>query len=956
MTNMIKHFGLLMFVAAVGGWIGHAASVPRAINYQATVNIDGTNYHGKADFKFALINSTGTATLWSNDGTSAGGGEPAWSVNLTVEDGAYQVALGDPAYGTMVPIPPAIFTNAGVSVRVWFSTDHHPFQRVEPDEPLNSVAYAMMAAAVTDGSVTSAKLADGAVTAGKLGPSAVTAANIGVGAVGSAQLAPNAAALNLQASGGLVLSDQATATNLQSAGFRKIGTVLVDGEQWITNAPFTPPGRANHLAVWTGNEMLLLGSPKVVGALTADVGVKYTPSQDSWGRLPTKNVPIMTFSPTAPPLGVWTDQELILIGRSSMYSGRYNPDTGSWQSLPVKNGPSFIVQNPSITWTGHEVLLWGGNPFQPPHHRFNLASNVWIPMSTSNQPAYRNGQTAVWTGTELIVWGGDPSLRSSSARYNLAADRWIVVTNPAPARIYHSAIWTGSGMIVWGGRLTQSGSPTATGAIYDPANGSWRAISTNLAPRARENHVAFWTGTEMIIWGGRGGSTAKEFKSLADGARYNPTTDTWSPMTSAPTPALTGQSALWTGQELIIWGGVQPAAGTLGIIIELQGPFSNIGWKYNPTTDTWRPTSFSPAARTGHSAVWTGEELIVWGGTRSALTLASDPRATELLADGGRYNPKTRRWTPLPTVNAPTARANHQAVWTGSEMILWGGQGLRTTAVPLTVNFLNTGARYNPATDSWTGIDTNAAPDPRTEFTLVWSGEEALIFGGRGSKDGKFPAQVLNSGARYNPANNSWTSLSSDGAPTARRLHSAVWSGREMMVWGGESSLSSAQPVKTGARYDPAVNRWFPISTNGAPGSRRGHLVVWTGHRMLIWGGERSSDRSGGVYDPVLNRWQPMTLTQSPQVVVGQSAVWTGEEMMVWGNQTRTLPGGRYNPDTDKWTPTTLVGAPEPRTRHQAVWTGKEMLIFGGASTQLDLVNEVASYSLATPLYLYRHP
>ena len=35
----------------------------------------------------------------------------------------------------------------------------------------------------------------------------------------------------------------------------------------------------------------------------------------------------------------------------------------------------------------------------------------------------------------------------------------------------------------------------------------------------------------------------------------------------------------------------------------------------------------------------------------------------------------------------------HTAVWTGSEMIVWGGTG---------ANYFNTGGRYNPNTDSWT--------------------------------------------------------------------------------------------------------------------------------------------------------------------------------------------------------------------------------------------------------------
>ena len=69
-----------------------------------------------------------------------------------------------------------------------------------------------------------------------------------------------------------------------------------------------------------------------------------------------------------------------------------------------------------------------------------------------------------------------------------------------------------------------------------------------------------------------------------------------------------------------------------------------------------------PLAVHGHTAVWTGSEMIVWGG----LWLRR-------FNSGGRYNPSTDSWTATSTTNAPTARYGHTAVWTGSEMIVWGG-------------------------------------------------------------------------------------------------------------------------------------------------------------------------------------------------------------------------------------------------------------------------------------------
>jgi len=57
-----------------------------------------------------------------------------------------------------------------------------------------------------------------------------------------------------------------------------------------------------------------------------------------------------------------------------------------------------------------------------------------------------------------------------------------------------------------------------------------------------------------------------------------------------------------------------------------------------------------------------------------------------LFNTGGRYNPDTDAWSPTSTTNAPIARSDHTVVWTGTEMIVWGGDGRRSS--------LNTGGRY----------------------------------------------------------------------------------------------------------------------------------------------------------------------------------------------------------------------------------------------------------------------
>ncbi len=132
MRTLALFLGVGLAVSAFG------QSVPQLLNYQGRVEVQGTNFTGTGNFKFALVNAAGTTNLWSNDGTPVG--EPAGSVALTVNNGLYAVLLGSTA-----PVPPAIFTNQSVFLRVWFNDGSHGSQQLAPDQQLVSVGYAMNA-------------------------------------------------------------------------------------------------------------------------------------------------------------------------------------------------------------------------------------------------------------------------------------------------------------------------------------------------------------------------------------------------------------------------------------------------------------------------------------------------------------------------------------------------------------------------------------------------------------------------------------------------------------------------------------------------------------------------------------------------------------------------------------------------------------------------------------------
>lgn len=158
-----------------------------------------------------------------------------------------------------------------------------------------------------------------------------------------------------------------------------------------------------------------------------------------------------------------------------------------------------------------------------------------------------------------------------------------------------------------------------------------------------------------------------------------------------------------------------------------------------------------------------------------------------------------------------------------------------------------------------------------------------------------------------------------------------------MIVWGG---LNGSGPFNTGGRYNPSTNTWTATATTGAPTARDFAHSVWTGTRMIVWGGYNSLldqyFNTGGLYDPVANTWTATSTTGAPSGRSGHSLVWTGSEMIAWGgcNGANCLQGqntgGRYNPQTNSWLTTSTIEAPSPRDVHSAVWTGTEMIVFGG--------------------------
>ena len=365
----------------------------------------------------------------------------------------------------------------------------------------------------------------------------------------------------------------------------------------------------------------------------------------------------------------------------------------------------------------------------------------------------------------------------------------------------------------------------------------------------------------------RVGGQAGNFPVLGAGARYRPATDSWSATSTVGAPsARTDHAAVWTGTEMIICGG------RYGVQVE------SASYRYDPATDAWSGISSTGSAcnRDGHAAVWTGSEMIVWGGNASG---------------GGRYDPAANTWSTMSNVGAPAIRLAFAAVWTGTELVVWGGYH------PSTFVRYADGARYDPATDTWTPLPALGAPSARYAPGAVWTGSKVLVWGGMGAS---LPAA---DGMAFDPVAGTWSPLPVAGAPTARSYHTAIWSGTEMIVFGGQVGGTGSERLASGARLDPVAGTWTATPESGAPTPRNEHTALWTGSRLLVWGGRSALfANTGGSYDPVARTWTPLPTAGAPAARSQHCAVWTGEEMIVVGERQcsdgeigrRPRPGRRH--------------------------------------------------------------
>jgi hypothetical protein len=168
--------------------------------------------------------------------------------------------------------------------------------------------------------------------------------------------------------------------------------------------------------------------------------------------------------------------------------------------------------------------------------------------------------------------------------------------------------------------------------------------------------------------------------------------------------------------------------------------------------------------------------MVVWGGTDTF----------DWFADGQHLDVTGNAWkAPTATAEAPSLRESATGLWTGREMLVWSGWNGG--------DYLSDGALYDPSTTSWSAM-AGGAPAGRSGHVSIWTGDELFVWGG--CTDDSCDT-LLDDGGRYTKASG-WTAIQANPALSGRIGAGGVWTGRDVVVFGGGDD--SNKPVGGGAR------------------------------------------------------------------------------------------------------------------------------------------------------------
>lgn len=558
----------------------------------------------------------------------------------------------------------------------------------------------------------------------------------------------------------------------------------------------------------------------------------------------------------------------------------------------------------------------------------------WIRVSiTGKGPNDRFGQSGVYnpTSDRMIIFGGGEGFPGPCVN-----DLWVVThinsVGGKPAWTQYAAGGTLPGI--------REGQTT----IYDSVN------------------------NKMIIFGGTNCSGTYYndlwILSNADGSTGTPT---WAQVTPVGTPpsARSQATAVYdsVNNVMTVYGGGTTSTTVFGDVWTLTNANGLTG---TPTWAQLSPTGTAPAARVGHSAIYSSANnvMTIFGGGNSHGKVLNDGWfMSHANGIGG-----TPSWTEMrPTDTAPFRKSNtviYDPV--SDDMVIFGGD----SSIPQTFTddhvLILSNANGSGTSETWTQDGTS----PRTSPSVVYDSvtDQMIIFGGETATG---PVNDLWSSPKIVSAGQTITTspyllsqvFPTGTAPSARYGHGAAYDGvsNHMILFGGGSTSTSCLNdawVLEDANSTEGTPSWVQLIPSGTPPSvRQGFASQYdpTTNALIVFGGSNCaggylsdawvlSNANGGPGTPTWSQLAPAGVAPSARENASSIYDSTNNVLTIYAGDTGstglsdvwTLSNANGSGGTPVWTHLAPTGtAPSARTGQVSVYDSKDnrMITYGGINS-----------------------
>lgn len=328
---------------------------------------------------------------------------------------------------------------------------------------------------------------------------------------------------------------------------------------------------------------------------------------------------------------------------------------------------------------------------------------------------------------------------------------------------------------------------------------TWTSMGTAGAAADRFYAASAWGGYEFFVAGGQGLPLVSNTYDSA--AAYNPSTDTW--RTIASTPVTVGNGiGLWAGGRFVILGGINTTSA-------VSIPLNALVYDPAPSANAWSTASGTGAALTNRDSLYCaatdGDQVYFWGGFDSSSNYVT----TNV---GAAFDPVTDTTVALGDTGQPTNDSLANCALSGDEFFVVTDDQL---------------GRYDLSTGVWT---TSDLPTTIHSDHMVWTGKQLVI-----------PSATQGEVYTWTRSSNLWevaATFINQSNVLGNMGNPAVWTGRVVLFLGIGS-------INQYAAFDPESGTVTAMGSDlGSDGRFGGQSHLWTGDRLLVFGGLRLNSSS----------------------------------------------------------------------------------------------------------------